>query len=94
MDDGDFPLAAVSLALGEGQHAAVVRPRGEREVSLQQAFGIAAIGVRDPQVALLIRIGDPVDLGERPGPDLAVVRRRIAATMDHQVADPKLMRDL
>src|SRR5450756_3500 len=56
VDDGDFPLAAVTLALSEGQNAAIVRPRGEREVPLQQAFGIAAIGVRDPQVALFIHI--------------------------------------
>src|SRR5262249_53214042 len=43
--DADVPAPAAVLLLRDSDGSAIVRPRGQREVSLQDARGVVAVGV-------------------------------------------------
>src|SRR5436190_4291001 len=86
--DADVPAASALFLLRERDRLAIVGPRRQGEVTLEQSLRIAAVRRRDPQIPFAVDVRDAVQLGGGPRPDLAVVRcDAVRALVDDQLAE-------
>ena len=49
--DGDVPPRAGILSLGHGDETAIIGPRWQRERAAHDAFSVATVRARDPEIA-------------------------------------------